>query len=227
MPHIGAIPVNSIPPVPSDRNHTATGHQSLAGRCMNALSAHLGSQLHIAGIQILGDMVSDENANAYTKLIFSEDLANARTVVHIHLIREDLELIIDDLALPPEHDPLDMLFRAVATAANAARDPYGDISVATDRDMQALRRAILSEANAIAPAATQPQRSAKAGAARRTARISFHRRHTTSPVSPEPAAPRHGVKRRYPDDPAEPIQSAATAIGDADEPAENAHASSR
>ena len=192
MPPIDAIPINTVTPVADAHNNPAPGRQSFASKCMNALSARLGSQLAIEGIRVLGDMASDENSGALTKLMFREDLANSRTAVHIHMMRDDEELILDEIVLPPEHDPLDMLFRAVATAANAARSWNEDTPVASKADALALRGSVLSELYPIKPAATPSRHNAGTSVARRPARITFRRPHTASP-----AAARQGIKRRH------------------------------
>jgi hypothetical protein len=111
--------------------------------CIDALSAHLGSQLLIHGLRSIDETQNDENTQALTHLSFRHNLSNGQDSVQIYLVRNGDPLTVNEVALPYERDPLDMLFRAVATAARAARDWSADTPAANDPDTRALRDMVL------------------------------------------------------------------------------------
>lgn len=113
---------------------------------MNALKSYLGSELSIRRTLGFADMASYKETPAMTQMHFVENLESGHTSVFIHLYREGKgHLTLNEIILPPKRERLDILFRAIVTAARAECAWKADTPAANDTDTQALRRSILAE----------------------------------------------------------------------------------
>jgi hypothetical protein len=153
-------------PSPGIQNRLAPQAISVTD-CINALSDHLGSPLVIDGLPGIDGMKYDDDPSPLTHLMFHDDLASRQRSVLIHLVRNDEHLLLKDMALPREQNPLNTLFRAVATSVRAALTWDQNTLPANDADTQALRELILSTTSTAVQTTThrEPHAGSSAGTA--------------------------------------------------------------